>query len=150
MVAGSVNGHLRPTHHSIFALSLVSTSETADAGRWVDDSGKWHKRPADAAMQRAAFEIKRALGVRYQFSYRGRSTFRMTRAVYRVAVHAIVMRHTFKSRPRVSLAILQVLTTLRQVSLLPTNPQLASDVYVRTAHWRYSVRMSGRWMCDPQ
>ena len=33
MVAGSVNSHLRPTHHSIFALSLVPTSETADVSR---------------------------------------------------------------------------------------------------------------------
>ena len=46
----------RPSGGLIFALSLVPTSETADAGRWVGDSGKWHKRPADAAMQRAAFE----------------------------------------------------------------------------------------------
>ena len=37
-------------------IIVVPTSETVDAGRWVDDSGKWHKRPADAAMQRAAFE----------------------------------------------------------------------------------------------
>ena len=57
MIAGSVNGHLRPTRHSIFALSPVPTSEAADAGRWVGDSGKWHKRPADAAMQRAAFDL---------------------------------------------------------------------------------------------
>jgi hypothetical protein len=30
MIAGSVNGRLRPTRHSIFALSLVPTSETVE------------------------------------------------------------------------------------------------------------------------